>query len=110
LHGRTEPNGRGTFSILKSCIITLALCIYTALHLNIPPGNATPVSLFIRKLGWIFVGIFAPEIIVYVAWGQKQRVKALSRDLAEIFAKKVSCDFGYSSIKNLTNKFLKDRN
>ena len=36
------------------------------------------------------MGIFAPEIIVYVAGGQKQRVKALSRDLAEIFAEEVS--------------------
>jgi len=84
---RMEPDGRGTFSILKSCIITLALCSYTALHLNVPPGNATPLSLFWRKAKWIVVGIFAPEIMVYIAWGQKQRVKALSRDLAEIFEK-----------------------
>ncbi|KAM7213642.1 hypothetical protein V8F06_010963 [Rhypophila decipiens] len=34
-----EPDGRGSFGILKSCVITLVLCMYTALHLNIPPGE-----------------------------------------------------------------------
>ena len=31
----SEPNVRGTFSILVSCIVTLSLCVWTALHLNI---------------------------------------------------------------------------
>ena len=86
---RDEPDGRGTFGILKSCVVTLVLSIYTALHLNIQPGNASTLSLCLRKAKWIIVGIFAPEIIVFVAWGQKRRVNALSRDLPEIFAKHV---------------------
>lgn len=31
-----EPERRGTFSILSSCVITLALCVWTSIHLNIP--------------------------------------------------------------------------
>ncbi len=31
-----EPNTRGTWSLLYSCIFTLALCVYSAIHLNIP--------------------------------------------------------------------------
>lgn len=27
---------RGTWSLLYSCIFTLALCVYSAIHLNIP--------------------------------------------------------------------------
>jgi len=64
------------------------LCIHTALHLNIPPGNASTLSHCVRKAKWIAIGIFAPEIVVYVAWGQRQHVKDLSEDLARIFKKK----------------------
>ncbi|KAK4443628.1 hypothetical protein QBC34DRAFT_498867 [Podospora aff. communis PSN243] len=80
-----EPDGRGTFSILKSCVITLVLCVYTALHLNIPPGNSSATFLFWRKTKWILVGLFAPEILVYVAWFQRRRVKRLSKELTAIF-------------------------
>jgi len=67
----------------------MVLCVYTALHLNIPPGNSSTISLALRKTKWILVGVFAPEIIVYVAWGQKRRVSRLSKDLAVIFAEEV---------------------
>ena len=36
-HWEPDPSGkRGTWTILSSCIITLTLCVYTSLHLNIP--------------------------------------------------------------------------
>jgi hypothetical protein len=30
------PEGRGTLSILWSCVLTMILCVWTALHLNVP--------------------------------------------------------------------------
>ncbi|KAK4215436.1 hypothetical protein QBC37DRAFT_459012 [Rhypophila decipiens] len=70
-----EPDGRGSFSILKSCVITLVLCVYTALHLNIPPANSTKLLLVWRKTKWIIIGLFAPEIVVFVAWAQRQQAE-----------------------------------
>ena len=32
---RPEPKYRGTYSILSSCLITLTLCIWSAVHLNL---------------------------------------------------------------------------
>jgi len=32
-----ESNVRGTFSILSSCIATLTLCVWSAIHINIVP-------------------------------------------------------------------------
>ncbi|KAK0743457.1 hypothetical protein B0T18DRAFT_185082 [Schizothecium vesticola] len=87
-----EPDGRGTFGILKSCVITLVLCVYAALHLNIPPANSSQRFLFWRKTKWILVSIFAPEIVVYVAWAQRQRVAMLSNQLAEIFSEEAEKD------------------
>ncbi|KAF1355436.1 hypothetical protein BDV97DRAFT_345548 [Delphinella strobiligena] len=31
-----EPDYRGTFGILSLCLTTMFLCIWTAVHLNIP--------------------------------------------------------------------------
>jgi len=63
-----EPTFRGTFSILSSCLITMALCVWTAVHLNIPAhrekaaiGFITPQ--FIRKIKWLFIGLLAPEFV-----------------------------------------------
>ncbi|KAM7187470.1 hypothetical protein V8F33_011210 [Rhypophila sp. PSN 637] len=87
-----EPDGRGSFSILKSCVITLVLCVYTALHLNIPPANSTKIFLVWRKTKWILVGVFAPEIVVFVAWAQRRLVNKLSKDLAIIFTEQAEKD------------------
>ncbi|KAF2873012.1 hypothetical protein BDV95DRAFT_568538 [Massariosphaeria phaeospora] len=69
-----EPTFRGTFSILSSCLITMTLCVWTAVHLNIPEQPET--GLFTRqtrrKITWLFVGLFAPELIAWTAWEQRR--------------------------------------
>jgi hypothetical protein len=55
-----EPRTRGTYSILTSCIITLGLCVLTAVHLNVPDyGKLMPQ--YRRKVWWLMIGLFAPE-------------------------------------------------
>ena len=66
-----EPLARGTWSILSVCVITTALCIWTALHLNIPLRDQKHPQ-FWRKLYWLGIGLFAPEIVAYTAWNQRQ--------------------------------------
>src|ERR1700712_543806 len=83
-----ESNQRGTFSILSSCLATLALCVWSAIHINIVPNHndehdplRTPKTkrgyfrifsdaclwIFPRqtwiKIGWVFLAIFAPEVV-----------------------------------------------
>lgn len=58
----SEPTRRGTFTILSTCLITLSLCAITAVHLNIPErGKAKSQTL--RKLGWMVLAVFAPELV-----------------------------------------------
>jgi hypothetical protein len=59
---RDGPDQRGSFEILSSCLITLALCIWTAVHLNIPQRNGFWRHVF-RKLGWLMSGMFTPEVV-----------------------------------------------
>ena len=82
-----EPTFRGTFRILSTCLITLGLCVWSSLHLNIPGRNEAPVvgysgggwyraarhrwpfkylswpGQLIRKLGWMVLAFLAPELV-----------------------------------------------
>ena len=57
-----EPQIRGTWSILSSCIITISLCVWAAAHLNIPEYKKHGWQ-FWRRLGWLIVELFAPEVV-----------------------------------------------
>lgn len=72
-----EPKFRGTFSILSSCLITMSLCIWTSLHLNLPEHKKGHLQKY-RKLGWMALGLLAPELVVWNAWEQRKKVKELS--------------------------------
>ncbi|KAH7085226.1 hypothetical protein BKA63DRAFT_499223 [Paraphoma chrysanthemicola] len=66
---KSGPNERGTLNILSTCVITLILCVYTCLHLNIPgPDQKTWWKLFQRKFLWLLLGLFAPEFVAFVAF------------------------------------------
>jgi hypothetical protein len=98
---------RGSFNILSSCIITLGLCIWTAVHLNLPPYEAHRNFKFwdprrwlkrqlIWKCGWLVIGLLAPEMvgvpdrnvkqllmaasqIAFTAWVQRRDAHALTK-------------------------------
>jgi len=59
---------RGSYDILSSCVLTLILCIWTAVHINI----AEPQDLYRnfwhrkqlqRKAVWLTLGVIAPELV-----------------------------------------------
>jgi hypothetical protein len=76
-----EPEGRGTWKLLYSCVFTLILCVWTAIHLNIPPAGETWIQHWTRKLKWVLIGIFVPEIVVCEAWMQWRYAKRLCKEL-----------------------------
>lgn len=75
-----EPNRRGTWSILSICIITTCLCVWSAVHLNIPQ-HQKQASHYWRKSKWLLIGLFAPEIVAYIAWQQRLEAESLWRHL-----------------------------
>ena len=62
---RPEPDFRGTYNILSSCLVTMCLCVWTAVHLNIPEHKKAYMQKW-RKLGWLTMGLFAPEVVYHV--------------------------------------------
>ncbi|KAK0515583.1 hypothetical protein JMJ35_001617 [Cladonia borealis] len=83
-----DPENRGTWSLLYSCVFTLVLCVWTAIHLNVPSYHESQISQWSRKLKWVLLAIIAPEIGVYTAFEQYLQAKELIRELAEISVKR----------------------
>lgn len=79
-----EPDTRGTLSLLYSCIFTLALCVYLAIHLNTPAPGERPAKQILRRAKWVFAGIVAPKLGVYTAWQQWRWARRILKELGEL--------------------------
>ena len=79
VHYAGDPNGRGTFSLIISCVLTLTLCVWSALHLNVPSKSQTTLASFMTQCRWIITGVYAPELVVFTAWRQWSSAKLLSK-------------------------------
>ncbi|KAF7903189.1 uncharacterized protein EAF01_006238 [Botrytis porri] len=66
----SEPDGRGTWGLLYSCVGTLVACVYTAIHLNISPTGEKAYFGWARKAKWVMIALLAPEIVAYTAFEQ----------------------------------------
>ena len=79
VHYVGDPNGRGTFSLIISCVLTLTLCVWSALHLNVPSNSQTTLASLMTQCRWIVTGVYAPELVVFTAWRQWSSAKLLSQ-------------------------------
>jgi len=68
----------GLWDLFVSCVLTLILCVWSALHLNIPAPHERNFQAIWRNSFWILVGIFAPELVVFAAWRQWNSASLLS--------------------------------
>lgn len=59
------PNYRSTSDIIFSCLLTMGLCVWSALHLNIRAQDETKLRTWIRNIGWVGLGVFGPELVMY---------------------------------------------
>jgi hypothetical protein len=65
-----SPNGRGTLDIIWSCVLTIALCSWSTLCLNLPSIGDSYFRIARRKIYLTGLGILGPEIILQLALGQ----------------------------------------
>ncbi|PMD28468.1 hypothetical protein NA56DRAFT_548989, partial [Hyaloscypha hepaticicola] len=64
-----DPAGRGTWGLLYSCTFTLGVCVWTSIHLNVPPKES-PSTSWRRQVKWLFIAVFAPEVVLFTAFQQ----------------------------------------
>ena len=79
-----DPNGRGTASLVISCLLTLVLCVWSALHLNVPSQGQTPLQSIFVNARWIVAGVYAPELVVFTAWRQWSSARLLGSLVREM--------------------------
>src|SRR5579859_5289114 len=79
------PSGRGTINLVSTCVVTLALCVWTAIHLNIVGKNdRTKWRRLLIKINWALLALFAPEIVVWRAIAQFKAARDLFRNRNKI--------------------------
>ncbi|KAL9634475.1 MAG: hypothetical protein Q9164_004067 [Protoblastenia rupestris] len=82
----SDPNGRGTVTLLTSCLLTLGLCVWSAMHLNIPPRRMPALQLGLLYLKWSLIGVLGPELVVFTAWRQLNSARALRKEVQKSMA------------------------
>lgn len=64
------PNGRGTIDVVWSSLLTVFLCTWTAVCLNLPHPNDGNLQILRRRFKWMIWAIVGPELVLSVAIGQ----------------------------------------
>ena len=54
------------------------ICLYTAVHVNIPEDGTTKPQLYQTKALWVVLGMLAPELVLYTAWSQWYSARKLT--------------------------------
>ncbi|PVH99833.1 hypothetical protein DM02DRAFT_528246 [Periconia macrospinosa] len=80
-------NQRDTISLLVSCFATLGLCVYSAVHLNVPAKREPYYEALFRQLKWCLIGLFAPELVLYTAWRQYASARQLCDEVEQARSK-----------------------
>ena len=80
-----EPATRGTFNLLSGCIITLLLCVWSSVHLNLPRNDRGFEQKYLRRLAWIAGALLAPDFLIWTAWNQRKMAKKISMEANETF-------------------------
>lgn len=62
---QSDANGRGTFTLISGNVFTLTICVYSAMHLNVPPHGESITNFWFRNIRWVLLGIFRPELVLY---------------------------------------------
>lgn len=75
-----SPRGRGSIDILWSCLSTLALCVWTAVHPNVPLVYRLRRAVC-HRLGLMALAIIFPEIIISEALNQLLLARRLMIDV-----------------------------
>ena len=86
---KAPPNFRTTVDLVSSCVLTLVVCVWTAIHLNIQPYNERRrrggfAPYLWRRMWWMLMGLLAPELVLYTAWSQYIQARQVTLMLKEI--------------------------
>ena len=74
-------DARGTWDLIQTCVLTLGICVYSALHLNVFHRESTWLWRWLVRCKWMVIALLAPEFIVFNAWSQRRQANRIARML-----------------------------
>ena len=80
---RPEPDVRGTYGILSTCLSTIIIAIWTARH---PDIRTPPLPWFktqMESASTIIVFLFAPELLPMIAANEYRKARQLTEKMGE---------------------------
>lgn len=72
----SPPSGRGSSDILWSCLLTIFVCTWTALHLNLPSQDEKYWQIQLRRARWMVAAVLIPEVVMASAFAQRTAARA----------------------------------
>ncbi|RYP73402.1 hypothetical protein DL771_003670 [Monosporascus sp. 5C6A] len=74
----------------------MILCVWTAVHLHLPEHKGhgykyLPEYQICRKLGWLLIGLFAPELVSWTAFEQHREAKVLHQRMKKLLKETPPC-------------------
>jgi hypothetical protein len=87
---KAEPTQRGTFGILSFCLSTLIICVWSALHFDIPTTRHTLTHRIFIHVFWMAVALIAPEALLCAAIDQRIDSELLTRKAVEYLPQKLA--------------------
>ncbi|KZV83503.1 hypothetical protein EXIGLDRAFT_842905 [Exidia glandulosa HHB12029] len=72
-----NPDTRGTLNIIWLCVSTLGLCVWNAVHPDVPYPGSPKWRVIGERIWWLFVGLFMPEMLVLTALAQYRQAYTL---------------------------------
>ncbi|KAK0731914.1 hypothetical protein B0H67DRAFT_566195 [Lasiosphaeris hirsuta] len=70
-----NPSGRGTIGLVHTCVITLGLCLWTAMHPDVAYFKQTWYYGAAYKACWMISTAIFPEFVVCCAIAQLQQAR-----------------------------------
>ena len=103
-----QPDGRGTLDILWSCCITVFLCSWSILCMNLPGPKETKMQVLWRKLSLTALGVLCPEIIFELAFGQWLSARQSVRDFNSVSSGNRRAEDRWSKFRWIKNVHAED--
>lgn len=79
-----EPQGRGTLGLIWSCLATIFLCTWNAVHPNLPAESDSAWRIFRCRARYMLVALAAPEVMCLLAIEQLLDAKAVQNKVGSL--------------------------
>ena len=79
-----EPRQRGTLGIFSLCFSTSIICIWSALHFNVPIKRYSNTRRFFYHVSWMFMALFVPELLLFLATNERINASILLKEVLKI--------------------------